>query len=217
MKAIIEISSNQIIYGPADAALEILNDVVARYGGVPAAVLKEGITECGPLAIINTLEIDEAPQKAWFYFSDYTPWRVENNLAVRDRIYRLLDDEQAQDSAKSKLAEVRYNAEMSGFDLADGTHVRTELNDQNRIANAHAGLVAGFSDTVDFKGYQGWSVMTLAELEPIAKAVFRHVSVFCFGAERYVSELIDTKTADELLTMEIGVLFDGKYQELSAA
>lgn len=217
MKAIIEISTNQIIYGPADASLETLNDVVTRYGGVPAEKLSESVTACGPLAIVDTLEIDEAPDKSWLYFSDFTSWRVENNVAVRDRIYHLLDDEQAKSAAKAKLAEVRYNAEVTGFELPDGTHVRTELNDQNRIANAHAGLVAGFSDTVDFKGYQGWSVMTLAELEPIAKAVFRHVSVYCFGAERYVSELIDTKKADELLAMDIDALFDAKYQELSAA
>ncbi|WP_417552092.1 hypothetical protein [Marinomonas fungiae] len=217
MKAIIEVSTNEIIYGPADASLETLNDVVTRYGGGPAIELNEHITESGPLAIINTLEIDEAPEKAWLYFSDFTPWRVENSVAVRDRIYLLLDDEQAKSAAKAKLAEVRYIAEVAGFDLADGIHVRTELNDQNRIANAHAGLVAGFSDTVDFKGYQGWSVMTLAELEPIAKAVFRHVSVYCFGAERYLSELIDTKTADELLVLDIDALFGAKYQELSAA
>ena len=216
MKAIIEISTSQIIYGPADASLETLNDVVLRYGGVPATELSDGITKCGPLAIVNTLEIDEAPEKTWLYFSDFTPWRVKNGVAVRDRVYRLLDDEQARNAAKSKLAEVRYNAEVTGFELPDGTHVRTELNDQNRIANAHAGLKAGFSETVDFKGYQGWSVMTLSELEPIAKAVFRHVSVYCFGAERYVSELIDTKTADELLAMDIDALFHAKYQELSA-
>lgn len=217
MKAIIEISNNQIIYGPADAALETLNDVVARYGGVPAAVLRKGFTECGPLAIVDTLVIDEAPDKEWLYFTDFTPWRVENGVAVRDRTYRLLDDAAARNKAKIELAEVRYNAEIAGFELPGDAHVRTELNDQNRIANAHAGLKAGFSETVDFKGYQGWSVMTLAELEPIAKAVFRHVSVYCFGAERYVSELIDTKTADELLAMDIGALFDTKYQELSAA
>ena len=215
MKAIIEVSSNQIIYGPADASLETLNDVVTRYGGVPAIELNEHITECGPLAIVDTLEIDEVPHKEWLYFSDFTPWRVENSVAVRDRIYHLLDDEQAKSAAKAKLAEVRYDAEVTGFELPDGTHVRTEVKDQNRIANAHAGLVAGFSDTVDFKGYQGWSVMTFAELEPIAKAVFRHVSVYCFGAERYVSELIDTKSADELLAMDIDALFDAKYQELS--
>lgn len=217
MKAIIEVATNEIIYGPADASVETLNDVVTRYGGVPATELKKGITECGPLAIVDTFEIDEVHDKAWLYFTDFTPWRVEDSVAVRDRIYHLLDDEQAQDAAKIELAEVRYNAEIAGFELAGVGHVRTELNDQNRIANAHAGLAASFSETVDFKGYQGWSVMTLAELEPIAKAVFRHVSVYCFGAERYVSELIDTKTADELLEMDIGALFDTKYQELSAA
>lgn len=215
MKAIIEVLTNEIIYGPADSSLETLNDVVVRYGGVPSVELKEGITECGPLAIVDTLEIDEAPDKEWLYFTDFTPWRVENNVAVRDCIYHLLDDEQAKSAAKAKLAEVRYNAELTGFELPDGTHVRTETSDQNRIANAHAGLAAGFSETVDFKGYQSWSVMTLSELEPIVKAVFRHVSVYCFGAERYVSELIDTKTADELLAMDIDALFDAKYQELS--
>lgn len=217
MKAIINTVTQQIIYGPADVTLETLNDVVMRYGGVPAVEFSDGITECGPLAIVDTLEIDEAPHKEWLYFSDFTPWRVENSVAVRDRIYRLLDDESARNKAKEKLAEVRYNAEIAGFDLTNDVHVRTELNDQNRIANAHAGLVAGFSETVDFKGYQGWSVMTLAELGPIAKAVFRHVSVYCFGAERYISELIDKKTVDELLEMDIGALFDTKYQELSAA
>ncbi|MDE8603888.1 hypothetical protein M3I01_013375 [Marinomonas sp. RSW2] len=216
MKAIIEKSTDKIIYGPAATSLEKMNDVVTRYGGLPTDAFSDGVTDCGPLAIMQAKEIDAPPIKPWLYFLDFTAWRVESNFVVRDRVYRLLDDDQARASAKNKLAEIRYNAEVAGFDLPDGTHVRTELADQNRIANAHAGLVAEFSESVDFKGYQGWSVMTLAELEPIARAVFRHVSVYCFGAERGVSELIDTKTADEMLELDINDLFSAKYQELAA-
>lgn len=107
----------------------------------------------------------------------YRAWRQELADAEHQRI-------------KDAIPAYRYEVETGGITLPDGTRVRTDRESQSQLANAYQSLSQPFVDEVDWKGPEGWITVTEAELEPIARAVARHVQA-CFTAERRVSERLE--------------------------
>lgn len=93
-------------------------------------------------------------------------------------------------SLLARLAAIRYGVETGGTELA-GAQILTGRTDQAMTTQAFVTLQSGMVDGIDWKGPDGWQRVTLAELEPVARAVAAHVQR-CFSAERAVAELIAT-------------------------
>ena len=97
----------------------------------------------------------------------------------------------------ARLAALRYRVETGGTSLG-GVRILTGRTDQAMTTQAFVTLQSGMVDGIDWKGPDGWQRVTLAELEPVARAVAAHVQR-CFTTERIVSEQIaaaDPQTFD---------------------
>ena len=105
-----------------------------------------------------------------------------------------------QQDLRAELAAYRYQIETQGIEVG-GARIKTDRESQATVGNAYTSLKNGLIPSTQWKAENGWSSVTLAELEPIAQAVSRHVSS-CFGAERAVDLMIDE------LTVETAELFD---------
>jgi len=86
----------------------------------------------------------------------------------------------------------------TGGTLLGGVRILTGRTDQTMTTQAFVTLQSGMVDGIDWKGPEGWRRVTLAELEPVARAVAAHVQR-CFSTERVVSEqiaVVDPQTFD---------------------
>lgn len=109
-------------------------------------------------------------------------WRVED-LPGADPELAL---QQAKAVLAQRLAAQRYEKEVGGVVVA-GLSIRTDRESQAQISAAYASLKNGLITSTQFKGADGWVTVTLAEMEPIARAVAEHVAA-CFGDERRLCE-----------------------------
>lgn len=123
-----------------------------------------------------------------------------------------------RDHKRQQLADYRYQQEVAGTTLGDGTPVNTGRIDQNMTSNAYNSLKNGLTTSVDFKGANGWVSVDLATLEPIAQAMNDHVQT-CFSAERDVDEShIQTATDEETIgSLDVRGLFDTSLSTLQGA
>ena len=122
------------------------------------------------------------------------------------------------DRAKARLAGIRYEREVGGTALPDGTTVPTKREDQSMAHGAYQALQAGLIDSTDFKTPSGWVQNAgLEQIAPIARAVAAHVDR-CFRAERQVAEQIDAaEDAEALAAIDLAAAFDAAYAALADA
>lgn len=114
------------------------------------------------------------------------------------------------------LADRRFLFEVSGLALADGLSVKTDRESQSQLSNAYVTLKNGLIPDTDWKGANGWQLVDLVQIEPIAKAVAAH-GRGCFRGERRVQTVIqDAATIADLEAINIGELFEAAYQEAFA-
>lgn len=114
------------------------------------------------------------------------------------------------------LADYRFKFEVGGLDLGDGLRVLTDRESQSQLSNAFVTLKHGLIPDTDWKGTNGWQLVDLVQIEPIAKAVAAH-GRGCFRGERRVHTLInDAMTISDLEAVNIGELFGAAYQEAYA-
>lgn len=95
---------------------------------------------------------------------------------------------------KDAITQKRWEVETGGITLTTGVRVATGIDDQNRITSVVTNAERAGLEQVDFKAADGWTKVTLAELQAIATAVARHVQA-CFSAERAHHEAIDALVA----------------------
>ncbi len=100
----------------------------------------------------------------------------------------------------AELADLRWKHETGGITLPNGVEISTTREDQGMTDSAYSSLKNGLIPDTDWKGPNGWGVVTLAELEPIAQAVALHVRA-SFGAERIVAEQISAASYTALKAM----------------
>lgn len=113
-----------------------------------------------------------------------------------------------REQVKGKLAEHRFAKETAGITLADGTKIKADRESQAQLSGAHSSLKNGLIASTTWKAENGWSIVTLTEIEPIAQAVAAHVSS-CFEAEKTVSDQIDLlETAQEIAQFDFTAAFD---------
>lgn len=94
-----------------------------------------------------------------------------------------------KDILLAMVAEKRWQLETSGI-LVSGVPIKTDRESQAQITGAYTSLKSGLIDSTPWKAADGsFSLVTIEELGPIAKAVADHVSA-CFAAEKAHNEAI---------------------------
>lgn len=112
-----------------------------------------------------------------------------------------------------RLAEHRYGFETQGLELSTGLRILTDRESQGQLGNSYTMLKNGLVPDTDWKGVNGWQVVQLAEIEPIAQAVAAHVRG-CFRGERAVGVMIQATTQiKSAAAIDIPTLFAAAYQE----
>ncbi|UTW01237.1 DUF4376 domain-containing protein [Marinomonas rhizomae] len=151
----------------------------------------------------GTTDRDDLPD--WIEVITQEQFDADKAAEMQARHEKLL--KQSEDQAAS----VRYRIETGGIALSNGANIMTATDDQNRISSAYSSLQNNLVTEIDFKGADGWSKMTINELEPIARAVVEHVSIYCFGAERDVCEQLAEMDYAALQTADIEQRFNDAY------
>lgn len=106
--------------------------------------------------------------------------------------------EKARQTLLEKITTKRWEVEVGGMKLPDGTELHTRVDDQNRITTVIANAQLAGVTEVDFKAKSGWVTRTIPQLEQIASAIALHVQR-CFTAERLHHEYIaQIPTLEEL-------------------
>lgn len=132
--------------------------------------------------------------------------------------YTIIDKavETIQSDLLASLAAYRFTFEVGGLTLGDGLRVLTDRESQAQLSNAFVTLKHGLIPNTDWKGSNGWQLVGLQEIEPIAQAVAAH-GRGCFRGERIVQTVVnDATTIAELETIDIATLFVAAYQEAFA-
>ncbi len=114
------------------------------------------------------------------------------------------------------LAIYRFMREVGGLDLPGGLHVLTDRESQAQLSSAFVTLQSGLVPDTDWKAANGWEVVTLEQVTPIAKAVAAHVRG-CFRGERTVqTAILAASTMAEIEAIDIRGQFDAAYAEAFA-
>lgn len=204
-----------VICDPIAFDADRFRDIVMRQGGDYTRIVpNEAVDLGGGLRILPGRHEDTPPENPALYRVGLSAWEVDGAAIVRRVTYDPLDLEEAQASMKRALAGERWDKETAGIDV-DGQIIQTTREAQGQIASTYSALKDGLVASADWKADTGWVSVTLAEFEPIARAVAAHVQS-CFSAEKVVSEQIDAATTvDELAQIDLGSAFDSAYQAAS--
>lgn len=100
----------------------------------------------------------------------------------------------AKDALTKQATEKRWECEISGVTLPDGTRVGTTIEDQNRITSVVSNAELAGVLAVDFKSASGWVTLSIEQVKGIAVFIARHVQD-CFSAERKHHEAIAQLTS----------------------
>lgn len=92
-------------------------------------------------------------------------------------------------SLLSDVAAKRWQVETNGITVT-GTQIKTDRESQAQLISAYTSLKGGLIADTQWKAADGsFTLVTLAEIEPVAKAVVAHVRA-CFAAERSHNDAI---------------------------
>lgn len=104
-----------------------------------------------------------------------------------------IDPPQPVRTKESLLADVaakRWEVETGGINIS-GAPIKTDRESQAQLTSAYTSLSGGLIVDTPWKATDGsFTLVTLAEIEPIAQAVAAHVRA-CFAAEQAHSEAIN--------------------------
>lgn len=121
--------------------------------------------------------------------------------------------EKRRDELRQRLAERRYEEEVGGTALADGTPILTDRPSQAQLASTYTTLKDGLKTSIDWKGANGWAVVTVTEITPIAQASADHVQE-CFTAEKAVDDLITAALEADLEEFDVPGTFETELAAL---
>lgn len=92
-------------------------------------------------------------------------------------------------SLLSEVAAKRWAVETGGITIA-GAQIKTDRESQSQLISVYASLNGGLIADTQWKSADGsFTMVTIAELEPVASAVAAHVRA-CFAAERSHNDAI---------------------------
>jgi hypothetical protein len=104
---------------------------------------------------------------------------------------------------KANVANARWEKETAGFDLGNGTIIRTDAESQAKISGAYNFMQLKNNAEIDWKGANGWMKLKKADIEAVATAVAEYVQA-CFSKEKQLNDVIDAcTTLQELDELDI--------------
>jgi hypothetical protein len=161
-----------------------------RYGRLGLA--KAGLNRSSP----NIVELEiQSPN----YNSKYEQYFDTGEVEVIDGKYfvkYLVEDrdlEEVKNELKVAIATVRYNTEIAGTTLEDGTKVLTDRDTQAAANNVYTALSNGFITNANWKNPEGWTTVTSESFLPIISAISDHVKA-CFDIEFNLVETLNSIT-----------------------
>lgn len=95
------------------------------------------------------------------------------------------------------LAAYRYQVETGGLELDGGVRLLTDRESQAQLSSTYTDLKYGLISSTDWKAANGWLVLDLAQMEPIAKAQAAHRRA-CFRGESTLITAIENATKLDL-------------------
>ena len=98
--------------------------------------------------------------------------------------------EQAKQSLKDTLTDIRWQVETGGIEVAPGLWIDTALDSFSKVDQILNRAEEFGITTFDFKSASGWMTMTVAQMRPIAREMALHRQA-CFAAERAHHEAVD--------------------------
>jgi len=124
---------------------------------------------------------------SWQGDGDGAGWQIDYSLVRAD----LLD----------RVATFRRTMETAGITVGD-VAVDTSRTSQAMLTQAYASLQAGFIQSVDWKGADGWHALTKDQVTGLAQAVASHVES-CFTKEKNIGLQIAALADESLNTFDI--------------
>jgi len=115
--------------------------------------------------------------------------------------------EEAKERKANSLAWERYRREIAGIDVG-GVQVDTSRESQSLITSAYISLRDGFVAEADWKTPTGVVRMTLAEIEPIARAVAVHIQTLRTAESAVLDQLSSMTTIVEVLALDVAAAMD---------
>lgn len=103
--------------------------------------------------------------------------------------------------AKEKLEELanaRFLQETGGLTLPDGTEIRTDRESQALLTGAAFAATMDSETLIEWKGSNGWVVLTPQQVLQIAALVRQHVQA-AFSKERELSDRVRASSTQEEL------------------
>jgi hypothetical protein len=138
-------------------------------------------------------------------------WNAANEVEADQLVVGLNQPEML-----GELAAYRFGFETGGLILGGGLRILTDRESQAQLSSAFVTLQSGLVPDTDWKAANGWEVVTLEQVTPIAKAVAAHVRG-CFRGERTVqTAIMAAATMAEIEAIDIRGQFDAAYAEAFA-
>jgi len=121
------------------------------------------------------------------------------------------DLEEVKKDIRPSITMFRYDKEIEGTTLEDGTKVLTDRDTQAAANNVYTALTNGIIATANWKGPEGWTTVTAESFLPIITAISTHVKK-CFDAEFSTLEALNALTTmDEIKAFNYQQTFDDSY------
>jgi hypothetical protein len=145
------------------------------------------------------------------------PYRASHNAASAEEAERLVV-RMNQPGMLSQLAEYRLGVETGGLTLTDGLRVQTDRESQAQLNSTYADLKEGLIPDTDWKAANGWQVVDLATMKPIAQAMAAHRRA-CFRGESFLIAAINAATTlalQEAISIEADFMaaYQAAYSEV---
>lgn len=197
------ISNTRMICDPITWDYSRFKSILTRYSGNPALLPQEKPTaavQCGPLKVVPGVTIDTPAPASFGYSKTHSPWVITENTLERSVVWQPIDDlETVQKQACDALAALRYDKEVAGTKLADGTLVQTDRESRATFNEVYQSLKDGVIAVTAWKDENTWfTPATTANLTPIATAIALHVRA-CFMAENTLQTTINQAETPEAL------------------
>lgn len=122
----------------------------------------------------------------------------------------------SQPAMLAELASYRFEFETGGLVLAGGLRILTDRESQAQLSSAFVTLQSGLVPDTDWKAANGWEVVTLEQITPIATAVAAHVRGCFRGESRVQTAILAASTMAEIDAIDIRGQFDAAYAEAFA-
>ena len=112
----------------------------------------------------------------------------------------------------AQLADQGFVFEVAGLVLPSGLRINTDRESQGQLSSTYTDLKYGLIPDTDWKAANDWELVTLEQMEPIAKAMAVHRRA-CFRAEREIITAIKNADTPALqVAIDIKADFTAAYQ-----